>query len=157
MNRQTRIGRELSAALAATGMSQIALAEKTGLAQATISAIIYRNSRISETSLKAITHCWKDAHQEINLHLLIAHLQDEVERAHHEEETIRISPRKKINCRPQPERDLETIARHMHRDYISGIISRIALMLRELEATRNTSGNKQAWDVAAEEGTSYQA
>ena len=76
----TRLGLALMNALQTLGLSQIDMAEKSKLCQATINKIISKKFRVDERTLKQVTNALDP---KTNATLLIYHLEDEIERAGH--------------------------------------------------------------------------
>lgn len=77
---RTRIGLALTNAMRTLGITQTELAEKADTSQSTINTIICTTTRVHPDTLKKITHALDS---NTNASLLIAHLEDEIERAGH--------------------------------------------------------------------------
>ena len=76
----TRLGNALMSILYSEGLKQTDMAEKCQLSQPTINKIMSKPFRVDESTLKKITNALSP---DLNACLLIAHLEDEIDRAGH--------------------------------------------------------------------------
>ena len=75
----TNLGRVLSQRLKASGTKNKEYYQESGVEQTVVWRIIHKGNRPTEDTLKKLCHSWPT--EEENLNLLIAHLQDEAEKA----------------------------------------------------------------------------
>lgn len=131
---KTHFGLALNYQLRKTGMTQTQIAEKAGMAQASVSQIIGRPKRPDVDTLKALCNCWPTP--AANLYVLIEHLRDEIARSgHHPKDEIGFRPLKLAPS--QVERDLELLTQQaMMDEAMAGMLHQLAEMARK----------SQAWD-----------
>lgn len=79
MKPRSQLGRVVSMELAGHGQKQVWLAHKTGVNQGTLSRLMSGNMRPDIETLAALCGAWPD--RVTCVRVLIAHLEDEVERA----------------------------------------------------------------------------
>ena len=126
----TRLGMALLNSLQTLGISQIEMAEKSKLCQATINKIISKKFRVDEKTLNRITNALDP---KTNATLLIYHLEDEIERAGHKttDYDIKHNPKKYSK---KVENAMSYISSRINHDHdLAAIIIDIVQMLEKAE------------------------
>lgn len=126
----TRLGTSLMSILYSQGMKQTDMAEKCQLSQPTINKIMSKPFRVDESTLRKITNALSP---DLNACLLIAHLEDEIDRAGHKiaDYDIKRNPKKFAK---KVEHAMHYIGSHINHDpTLAELIIDLVVMLEKSE------------------------
>lgn len=127
MNTRSHFGATLNRLIEERHITQVQLAKLTGIDQSIISRIIAHNKRPPDKVGRAICASWTDPKD--NLRLLIDGLRDQVARWGFDPEALDIHHKTVSLPETQPEKDLETIRRHLADKNIAAMVGALADLL----------------------------
>jgi len=146
---QTHLGHAIFAALDAHRLNQEVIADRAGISQPSISALISRHSRPTPKTLLAICHCWPSP--ATNLEILIGRLKDEIELAGHNTTSIMIHPRTGA-ISDGAAAEIEYLSSRLHMRGVADAVLMIARLVRDIEsgAWRSAAADPDRGDLAAD-------
>lgn len=117
------------------GITQMQLAERTGVAQTTISNIVTKNKLVADSVMRALCSCWPCRAD--NIRLLIAGLSDVIRRWGFEpDEDVEIRPLSAVaHATPtQADIDLDILRDHISDEAVCDLLHDLATILRRADA-----------------------
>lgn len=131
MKTKTSFGRLLGILLKRNAITQTQLAERTGIAQATISNIIGKNKLVADSVMRSLCSCWPSRAD--NIQLLIAGLSDVIRRWGFDPDAdVEVRPLDAVAA-PTPTQgdlDLDTLRAHLDDEAVSELVHGLANLLR---------------------------
>ena len=139
MKTKTSFGRCLGLIVKKHNLTQVELASRTNITQATISRIIALNKTVDDPTMKSLCSAWPSRAD--NIQLLIAGLSDVIRRWGFDPDAdVEILPLDAVAARTptQAETDLDVLREHMADDTVSELVHDLAVILRRADSAHKT-------------------
>ena len=145
---KTNLGWELSRLITETNTNQTELASKLDMTQAALSALITKDIRPKESTLRGLIHCWPGRGQQMRV--LLAHLHDEARRGGMEVAKITADGQNAVGGQDDEFMVIRRV--YEHDTLVKQIVDRFAALCKRIESKQGAAATEELRMVAEPAG-----